>query len=211
MTLPQIVSPSVTKLNLDGNQIESITFQSHPKLKSLSLNKNKLTSGEGLKFHKQLEELSIQDNETLTNLRGLKGFPKLKKLNLSGCKIESLDEFPRLPALEELIFDRNPLASLDEIPKINHLTSLKKLSMIESPLAEEKGDDLRSEILIALTDKIEGFKEINGEPVDEEQLKAAKETRDQRIADEIERKKQEEDARKEAEAAAKAEAEGEGA
>lgn len=108
--LPQIASPSITKLILDENEIGECSLKGHPALRFLSLNKNKLTSGEGLVGLLQLEELSIQENETLTSLKGLQDMPKLRKLNLTGSKLEVLADFPALPALEELILDGNAVA-----------------------------------------------------------------------------------------------------
>ena len=48
-------------------------------------------------------------------------------------------------------------------------------------MAEEKGDDLKKEVLIALMDKLKFLKEINGEGYDEELVKEAKETKEARI------------------------------
>ena len=57
-----------------------------------------------------------------------------------------------------------------------------------TPLAEEKGDELKKEILIALMDKLKLLKELNGEPFDEELMKDAKETKAARIQQAIEDK-----------------------
>ena len=176
--LKQLQSPSIVRLVLDENEIAKCDIKHHPSLKFLSLNKNKLTSGEGISRLTTLEELSIQENETLTTLKGLENMTGLKKLNLNGCKIESLDSFPMLPALEELVLDGNSIASIDELPKLGHLRGLQKLSMQGTPLAEEKGDDLKKEILIALMESMRSLKEINGEPFDDEQVKDAKETKE---------------------------------
>ena len=57
-------------LNLDENEIAECDFCEHATVKVLSLNKNKLASGAGLRDLPCLEELSIQENETLTSLKG---------------------------------------------------------------------------------------------------------------------------------------------
>lgn len=176
--LPKIVAPSITNLNLDENEIAECEFSEHPNIKVLSLNKNKLASGAGLHDLTKLEELSIQENETLVTLKGIENMPALKKLNLTGSKLESLGDFPSFPKLEELLLDGNAVASLAELPKLGHLTSLKKLSMAGTPLAEEKGDDLKKEILIALMDKLKSLKEINGEGWDDELVKDAEATKE---------------------------------
>jgi hypothetical protein len=50
--------------------------------------------------------------------------------------------------------------------------------MLETPLAEEKGDDLRKEIIIAL-DHLP-WKYINGEEIEESQITEAKEEKEER-------------------------------
>jgi len=127
--LPKIVSPSIVNLNLDENEIAECDFSEHPNVKVLSLNKNKLTSGAGIHDLPKLEELSIQENETLVTLKGMENLGALKKLNLNGSKLESLSDFPSFPKLEELILDGNSIAAIAELPKLGHLTSLKKISM----------------------------------------------------------------------------------
>ena len=57
--LPQIISPSIVNLNLDENEIAECDFCEHGNIKVLSLNKNKLSSGAGLRDLPKLEELSI--------------------------------------------------------------------------------------------------------------------------------------------------------
>jgi len=101
----------------------------------------------------------------------------LRVLNLNGSKLDSLNNIPAMPCLEELNLDGNAITSLEELPKIGHLSKLKKLSMTGSPLAEEKGDELKKEILIALMDKMKYLKELNGEPFDDELMNDAKATK----------------------------------
>lgn len=194
--LPQIITPAIVNLNLDENEIAECDFNGHPNIKVLSLNKNKLSSGAGLHSLAKLEELSIQENETLTSLKGMDNMKSLKKLNLTGSKLESLDELPSFPCLEELILDGNAVATIDQLPKLGHLTSLRELSMQGTPLAEEKGDDLKKEVLIALMDKLPRLKKVNGEGWDDELVKDAKETKEQRIQEAIEAAKAAEEAAK---------------
>jgi len=70
--------------------------------------------------------------------------------------------------------------------------------MVGTPLAEEKGDDLKKEILIALMDKLKVLKELNGEPFDDELMKDAKDTKEARIQEAIEAKKAADEAAAEA-------------
>ena len=125
----------------------------------------------------------------MKTLKGMANLNSLKKLNLTGSKLESLSDFPSFPCLEELILDGNSIAAVAELPKLGHLTSLKSLSMKDTPLGEEKGDDLKKEVLIALMDKLKSLKEVNGEGWDDELVKEAVATKEQRIQEEIEAKK----------------------
>lgn len=176
----EVLCTRLYKLVVDENEIATVDFKRHDALKVLSMNKNKLTTGEGIEGLSVLEDLSIQENEILT-LKGMKDLPCLKTLNLSGNKMEKLDDFPELPALTSLVLNGCPIASADELCKLAHLTSLTDLNMEGCPLAEEKGDDFRKEVLIALMDDIKGLKKINGEPFSEEELADAKTTKAERI------------------------------
>lgn len=91
--VPQIQCPSLFSLNLEENEIAKITLNEHTRLKTLTLNKNKLTSCEGMTKLHRLETLSIAENE-LQTLHGLEELPVLTTLNVSGNKIEKLDPVP---------------------------------------------------------------------------------------------------------------------
>ena len=137
----------------------------------------------------------------LTTLTGIKNCPKLKKLNVPLNKIETFDTVPDLPCLEELNMSGCPIAKLEEICKLISLKKLCNLNLTETPLAEEKGDDLKKEVLILLDGL--PFTMFNGEEVSAEDLTEAKTEKEERI-------KAAEEARKQAEeeaAAAAAEAE----
>lgn len=195
--LAQIQAPRITKLTLDENEIAECDLKSHPALRVLSLNKNKLTSCKGVSGLSELEELSLQENETLITLEGLGQLPKMKSLNLTGSKVADLNHIPDLPCLEQLILTGNDIKSLDELPKLKTLKKLSDLSLDGTPLAEEKGEDLKKEILISLMDDLPMLKKINGDGWDAEFLAEVKNEKAERI-------KAAEEARKEAEAAAAA-------
>jgi len=84
---------------LDENEITECSFKDHSAIKVLSLNKNKLVNCEGLCNLDNLEELHIQENETLTSIKGLDGMNSLKVLNLNGSKLDSLNNIPNMPCL----------------------------------------------------------------------------------------------------------------
>jgi len=100
-------------------------------------------------------------------------------LNLQANKIESFDAIPHLPALKEINLQGNPITKLAEIGKLIAFSNLASINLLETPIAEEKGDDLRKEVLILLDGlKIKSF---NGEEVTEEELQDAKTEKAERI------------------------------
>lgn len=178
--VPQIQCPSLFNLNLEENEIAKITLNEHTRLKNLVLNKNKLTTCEGMTKLHRLETLSIAENE-LHTLNGLEELPVLTTLNVSGNKIEKLDPVPALPKLRELILDGNPIASAKELEHLKVLKSLTDLKMAGCPLAEEKGDDFKKEVLIALYEDLPSLKTINGDPFTEEDITEAMAEKENRI------------------------------
>ena len=95
---------------------------------------------------------------------------------------------PVLESIQELILDGNQIASLAEISKLSGLKSLEHLSMGGNPIADEKGDDFKKEVLILLYEHLPNLKKINGEPFTKEDIEEAMTLKEER--------------RKEAEAAA---------
>ena len=132
-------------------------------MKVLSLNKNKLSSCDGLKNLTSLEELSITENESLVTLRGLNNLPSLKKLILTGSKVANLKDFPDLPSLEILSLEGNAISSLVDLKRIGHLKNLKELNMSGCPISDEKADDFKKEVLIELMHKLKQLKKINSD------------------------------------------------
>lgn len=160
--MPHIQCANLYKLILEENEIAKSEIKSHQNLKELSLKKNKLTSCEGLERMYSLQTLILEENEIAT-LKGLSVLPKLTTLNLKTNKLEKLDEFPRLEMLETLELDANLMATGDELSKLAETRTLKALSMGGNPWVDEKGDDFKKELLVALGDQLPLLKVINGE------------------------------------------------
>lgn len=150
-------------------------------MKELSLNRNKLASGEGIVGLKQLVKLDIQENDTLTHLGGMSDLPSLTSLSCAKSALSTLDNFPNLPALEDLNLDGAKFEKVDEFAKLCNLKSLKTISAAECEKLTEGGADVRKEITIALMDDLPALKTVNGEPLDEDYLKECKEEKQERI------------------------------
>jgi Leucine-rich repeat (LRR) protein len=165
---------------LDSNEIESCELVGHMSIEFLSLNKNKLSSLAGLDELPLLQVLSVTETETLSSFKGISNCPNLSKLVLSqNSKLEGIDEVPDLPGLEELHLNGCPIAKLEDVEKLKTLRRLKVLNLAETPLAEEKGDDLKKEILILL-DMLHLTK-INGDDVTKEDRTEAANEKKERI------------------------------
>ena len=149
-----------------------------PKLLELNLNGNKLT--------------------TLTDLRGL---GSLKKLEVARNSLANLTAFPELPELEHFDASENKIEADGEaaIANLSDCTNLKMLIMQGNPWVDEKGDEFKKEVLIAL-DKlhIRRVNEMEEDFTDEERTEAATEKAERERA----RLEAEEEARKAAEEAA---------
>ena len=93
-------------------------------------------------------------------------------MNLQGNKILTFDDVPYLPGLQSLNLHSNPIADLAEIGKLITFSALTDLNLLETPLAEEKGDDLKKEVLILLDGL--NIKKINDEEISAEEITDAK-------------------------------------
>ena len=154
-------------------------MRGHAKLKTLSLNKNKLITLKGIENLTNLETLSAAENPALTQIGGIQNCPKLQSLNIEKTKVESFESVPDLPALKELNMTGCPIAKIEEIGKLISLKSLQSLNLTETPIAEEKGDDLKKEVLIVV-DGLD-FKMFNGEEVSAEDIADAKNEKAERL------------------------------
>jgi hypothetical protein len=74
----------------------------------------------------------------------------------------------------------NKIADEKELVKFASLKTLKKLNMLETPLATDKGDEFKKEVLIALDCLT--WTDINEEEVVGEDVEAAAEEKKERFA-----------------------------
>ena len=147
-----------------------------------------------------LINLNLNGNQ-ITNLSALCGLGSLKKLDIGNNKLEGLSSFPVLPELQVLDANTNQIeANGDkELTYLHECASLTTLIMSGNPWVDDKGDEFKKEVLIAL-DMLVNIKQIN------EQDEVTEEERKEAAAEKIEREKArlkaEEEARRAAEEAA---------
>lgn len=202
--LPRVQCNSLKNIILDENQIAEVLLSGHPSLTSLSMNKNWLTNCLCLSDMPKLESLSImeqvgvksvvkQDEDgkdlepeeqpaPLETCQGMENLPSLKKLNLGGNKLPDLSSLPELPSLRELVLDGNPIAKLEDLNCLQKYSNLSELSMAGCAIADEKGDEFKKEVIIALCDN-RNLAKVNGEPISaEDRENAMKEMEERRRA-----------------------------
>ena len=150
----------------------------------------------------RLQELYLNENE-ITHLADLVGLPALKVLSVNTNKLESLSNLPDLPALEKFDLGSNPIEKLTEVKKLGGLDALSRVIFQGCPFADEKGDDLKKEVLIALSHL--KIKMVNEDEITEEDIQAAKDEKEERAK--AQREADEEAARLAAERAANGEGE----
>jgi Leucine-rich repeat (LRR) protein len=176
--LRQIHCRQLLELKVDRNEITEVELKCHDNLQKLSMQKNKLVSLAGFNNLKNLTSLDLAENQIET-LNGISGCDKLRSLNLTLNKIEKFTDVPSLPGLESLDLTQCPITDLAEIGHLMAFKNLNSLNLTETPLSEEKGDDLKKEVLILLDGlNITAF---NGEEVTEDELEEAKQEKKDRI------------------------------
>lgn len=135
----------------------------------------------------KLTTLYLADNK-ITSISGLKELPSLKKLHLRKNELAELPGIPNLPSLEYLNLRETKLEKLEEVKGLKSMTALKDLNLLGTPIEETLDKGLKKEILIVL----EGVKLIrfSKEEVLDEDYQEAKELKEERIKEEEERRKQ---------------------
>ena len=183
--LPALPLPRLSKLLISENEIATCAaFEGHANLRHLDLSTNKLTSLAGLANMPKLELLNVSANEITDFPQGsLAGMNSLSVLYLGKNKIVSLEGFPRLPALELLGLSENQVADIKQLDHLKHNTMLRNLEMQENPIATEKADGFKLEVLIRLHDTNTKLRQLNGaeEPLTDEDYAAAKNEKAERI------------------------------
>lgn len=99
----------------------------------------------------KLVELNLNGNR-LTSLTHLRGLGCLKKLEVARNQLANLQSFPELPELEHFDASENKIEAdgEKELANLIECSNLKLLVMGGNPWVDEKGDDFKKEVLIAL-------------------------------------------------------------
>lgn len=150
--LGPIPQPRLSWVNLGSNRIRSCAdFTGHDSLLTLLLNDNKLVDCSGLAAMPKLVEINLNGNR-LTSLTALRGLGSLKKLECARNQLTGLSAFPELPELEHFDASENKIEAdgEKEIANLSDCSNLKMLIMSGNPWVDEKGDEFKKEVLIAL-------------------------------------------------------------
>ena len=138
--------------------------------------------------------MDLSQNEIAELTQGLQGLTSLEKLNLAKNKLVTLEGFPKLPALTHLVLSENQVADIKQLDNLQKtVPHLKNLEMQENPIATEKADGFKLEVLIRLHETNTLLRYLNGaeEAITDDDYTAAKNEKAERI-------KAEEAARREA-------------
>ncbi|KAL3319428.1 hypothetical protein Ciccas_001901 [Cichlidogyrus casuarinus] len=143
-----ITQPALEWLNLNNNYISTLqspggthmlSNETLPLLKTLELRGNKLATIEDLSQMRKLEKLFLAQNK-FVNLEGIEKFTNLKVLHLRSNLIKRIvmDNLSSLKALEYLNLRGNYLRRFSDLQAFDTLPSLKRLNIMENPIAEKE-------------------------------------------------------------------------
>jgi Leucine-rich repeat (LRR) protein len=185
--------PALRRLNLACNEIATCAeFTGHEKLTSLDLSENKLTSLAGVANMPALTSLNLSGGirkelptNQLDNFEGLAGLEALQELNLARNKFSALqgawETFPALRAINisENVIEIPAAVAGEKAPEhplnvLRQLPRLRELQVAGNPFAapEEppEGFNLRAEVLV----RHWRLTSIDGQPVTDAELEAAR-------------------------------------
>mmetsp|Transcript_66365 Transcript_66365/g.171600 ORF Transcript_66365/g.171600 Transcript_66365/m.171600 type:complete len:333 (-) Transcript_66365:7-1005(-) len=190
--LPALPMPSLKRANFSGNKIASCSsFKGHAKLQFLDLGNNEIQDLEGVAGMPELQTLNLAQNK-LSSIIGLGKVDGLLSLDLSQNQFDSLaGPFDILESLVALNVSQNKIDKAKKLESLVRLRRLKTLQVKHNPLEEEAGVNIRLEVLLFQKEVLE----INGEPVTADERSDAKALKDKRIEEDMERIRQEEEAR----------------
>jgi internalin A len=137
---------NLQELNLSYNQISSIKNLEKLKfLSKLELQKNRLTSTKWLEKLSTLKELNLWYNE-ISDLMWLSNLSNLQQLELQHNQISDISRISKLVNLETLKLEYNQISDVNQLGFVVKLKNLKRLSIGENKLPEDKVVMLQNQI-----------------------------------------------------------------
>ncbi|EGR29281.1 leucine rich repeat protein [Ichthyophthirius multifiliis] len=205
------------ELNLSGNKLTQLTPFKLRSLQKLNLNKNEITTCQEFRGHHTLAILEMRKNK-LSDLKGIENSPNLQCLYVAENNITNINDLGKLPHLKILHLRKNPLKSLEILenqhvpvfPLLNYINFreckfedlsqmkflqafpvLAQVNVLATEMTENGGYNIKEELIMLMNQ----LKRINKEPVEEDEVVAARDKLKERI-EEQERQRQEEEERK---------------
>ncbi|XP_012239080.1 leucine-rich repeat-containing protein 23-like [Bombus impatiens] len=171
-------------LELNHNNIEEITLNPYDleKLNNLELRGNILTTTNGI-FFPGLIRLYLAENQ-IEKVEGLEILVNLRILHLRSNKISNLDGFDsRCAKLSYLNLRNNEITKISELEKLNCLTALETLIILENPVIADREvaeEAAYRHIVLAM---LPNLTRIDKDPVLYDERKEAKEFHRQMLRD----------------------------
>lgn len=205
--------PHLVSLDLSGNALPALMPLPMKALKTVRFARNEIVTCQDFTGHKTIEVLDLSDQRTgkITSLAGVSAMPALSKLDVSGNELEDITGLADLPVLKELNLARNkfkelngPWQDLTELTSLNlagcqmevtkpletlrNLPLLRTLQVADNPFCATLEDKTRVEVIICHW----RLSSIDGEPVTEEEVEAAKQLNVEREEERLRQKAEEE-------------------
>lgn len=171
-------------LELNHNNIEEITLNPYDleKLNNLELRGNILTTTNGI-FFPGLIRLYLAENQ-IEKVEGLEILVNLRILHLRSNKISNLNGFDsRCAKLSYLNLRNNEITKISELEKLNCLTALETLIILENPVIADREvaeEAAYRHIVLAM---LPNLTRIDKDPVLYDERKEAKEFHRQMLRD----------------------------
>ena len=135
-------------------------FHFVPALRELNLSYNAISCMENFAPLSQLRDLNLAENQIGPRIEDLKSLPHLRRLNLSGNRIQTLSpgaQWRSLSRLEELRLARNELSDLGEMRFLSTgLPNLRVLSIAGNPIDENPNTGVFVVFAIRSLDVLDG-------------------------------------------------------
>ncbi|XP_066594346.1 leucine-rich repeat-containing protein 23-like [Prorops nasuta] len=160
-----IEHPTLERLELQRNKISTVTLNASglKRLQFLDLSFNKLESTYGISCP-NLTHVYLAGNK-IKKIEGLGTLVNLRVLHLRNNRISNLDGFTSNCPLKYLNLRKNRIDKISEIEKLNCLSSLEVLLLMQNPLAELEETQEDSTYRLKILSMLINLKRIDKDPV----------------------------------------------